>query len=59
MIVTLIDFLPSSSNPNKKDEKPSEFLYLLNHDDKLQSALDLMKLWLLDSQPSASVLASG
>ena len=40
MIVMLIDFPPSSRNPNKEEEKPSVYLYLLNHDDKLQNFLD-------------------
>jgi len=39
MLATLIGFLYSSRNPNKEEEKPSEFLYL-NPDDKLQSVLD-------------------
>ena len=36
MLATLIDFPPLSRNPNKEEEKPSVFLYLLNRDDKLQ-----------------------
>jgi len=40
MLATLIDFLPSNGNPNKKEEKSSEFLYLLNPNDKMQSVLN-------------------
>jgi len=44
MLATLIDFPPSSRNPNKEEEKPSVFLYLVNLDDKLQSVLNFNEI---------------
>ena len=44
MLATLIDFPPSSRNPNEEEEKFSEFLYLLSPDDKLPSILDFDKI---------------
>jgi len=47
MLAKLIDFLPSSSNPNEEEEKPIIFLYLLNLDDKLQSVLDFDEIMIV------------
>jgi len=59
MIVMLIDFPPSSRNPNKEKEKPTVLLYVLNPNDEVQSIWISMKSWLLDSLASVLILTSG
>jgi len=44
MLATLIDFSHSDRNPNKEEEKLSEFFYFLNPDDKLQSVLNFNEI---------------
>jgi len=44
ILATLIDFPHLSGNPNKEEEEPSVFSYLLNPDDKLQSILEFSEI---------------